>query len=283
VTGEDLPNISEGGVARYYQVQIASGDIQPDESLTEVQRMARAGTMRNIMRGYLTWLSGQTDELAGQLGQRFLDLRSRAARESRGAHGRAPECVAHLALGYGMLLDYMVSCGVLERETADLDMEYAWRTLMSASNSQSAAASEERPTSQYIRALAELLQSRTVRVVDITSPEPQATRDMVGYCDAQYYYFISGVAYRAVCRLYQDQGQSFPVSERMLCRMMKEEGSILPDNTGRPLRLKRIGDTVARYLTLPRALIDGDDGVRQLDFSDVTAEQASSLPFDDGR
>ena len=283
VTGEDLPNISEGGVARYYQVQIASGDIQPDESLTEVQRMARAGTMRNIMRGYLTWLAGQTDELAGQLSQRFYDLRSRAARESRGAHGRAPESVAHLALGYGMLLDYMVACGVLERDTADIDMEYAWRTLMSASNSQSAAASEERPTSQYIRALAELLQSRTVRVVDIANPEPQATRDMVGYCDSQYYYFLSGVTYRAVCRLYQDQGQSFPVSERMLCRMMKEEGSILPDSSGAPLRVKRIGDTVARYLTLPRALIDGDDGVRQMNFADVTAEQAESLPFDDGR
>ena len=65
--------------------------------------------------------------------------------------------------------------------------------------------------------------------------------------------------------------------------MMKEEGSILPDTSGRPLRKKRIGDTVACYLTLPRALIDGNDGVRQLNFADVTAEQAESLPFDDGR
>ena len=62
----------------------------------------------------------------------------------------------------------------------------------------------------------------------------------------------------------------------MLGKMLREEGLILPGADGKTARLKRIGTTVGRYLTIPRAAIDGKDEVQQMRFTDVTG---TDVPF----
>lgn len=281
ITGEDTPNITESGVARYYMVNVTKGDVKSDDILTEVQRMARAGTLRKIMRGYIEYIAARADELPAQLEQRFVKLRARAARENIGAHGRAPEAVAHLMIAYEQMLGYLVSVGAIDEEQVQVECDGAWRVLMAGSRQQTQVAAEEKPTSQYLRALGELLQARVVKVSDLTDPESGVPRDMIGYCDEQYYYFIGGVAYRYVCRLYADQGHEFPLGERMLYKMLREEGQLVPGTDGRNVRLKRIGATVGRYVTIPRKIIDGDKGPEQLSFVNVTGHDPDN-PYENG-
>ena len=276
ITGEDTPSIAESGVARYYIVNVGKGDIVADDALTEVQRMAKAGVLRRIMRGYIEYLAARADELPAQLAERFVELRARATRENQGAHGRAPEAVAHLMLAYEQMIGYMVSLGAMDKELADAERANAWRVLIEGSREQAAVAAEDQPTALYLRALGELMQARVVRVADLTEPDAAIPRDMIGYSDRDYYYLISGVAYRAVCKLYTDQGHEYPLSERMLGKMLREEGLILPGADGKTARLKRIGTTVGRYLTIPRAAIDGKDEVQQMRFTDVTG---TDVPF----
>lgn len=270
ITGEDTPNIAESGVARYYMVNVGKGDIVADEMLTEVQRMARAGTLRRIMRGYIEYIAARADELPARLEERFVELRARSTRENRGAHGRAPEAVAHLMLAYEQMVEYMQSLGAMDADQAEAERASAWRVLMEGSKQQAVAAADEKPTALYLRALGELLQARAARVADLTQPESGTPRDMIGYCDRDYYYLISGVAYRYVCKLYSDQGHEYPLSERMLTKMLREEELLMPGADGKNTRLKRIGGTVGRYLTIPRAAIDGKDDMQQMRFEDVT-------------
>ncbi|MDD5888983.1 MAG: hypothetical protein PUC82_05835, partial [bacterium] len=238
--------------------------------------MAKAGVLRRIMRGYIEYLAARADELPAQLAERFVELRARATRENQGAHGRAPEAVAHLMLAYEQMIGYMVSLGAMDKELADAERANAWRVLIEGSREQAAVAAEDKPTALYLRALGELMQARVVRVADLTEPDAAIPRDMIGYSDRDYYYLISGVAYRAVCKLYTDQGHEYPLSERMLGKMLREEGLILPGADGKTARLKRIGTTVGRYLTIPRAAIDGKDEVQQMRFTDVTG---TDVPF----
>lgn len=282
ISGEDMPNIGESGQARFYVVNINRGDIEPGAALSEAQQLARNGTLRRIMRGYIEYIRAHADELPDLLARRYVELRAQATKDIIQAHGRAPETVAHLMLGYELMFKYMRDIDAVDDETAASELQSAWRTLITSSREQSREAADERPTQLYLRAIAEMLQARIVRVKDLNNIDSSDNvKDFIGYKDSSHYYLIPGVAYRYVCKLYADQGSAFPLGERALYKALREYGLLIPGGDGKSTRVKRIGTNTARYITIPLKAIDGDKGPEQLAFVNVTGHDPDN-PYENG-
>ena len=133
----------------------------------------------------------------------------------------------------------------------------------------------------YLRALGELIGTHQVefKVVGDKS-EPV---NMIGYRDLEHYYISPEAAFSRVCRLYSDQGISFPVSARQLYKNLREEGLITP-GADTPTRTKRIDGRVQRLLWIPRAVLDGKaptpprrDEQIKMEFTQVDAGEAKEV------
>ncbi|MEG1891352.1 MAG: hypothetical protein RR301_08040 [Clostridia bacterium] len=257
MSGEDMPNIGESGTARYYVVSVGRSDIPITDELTEAQAMAKSGILRKVMRGYIEYLQPHADSLGKKLEKRFVTFRTRAAKETQGAHGRAPEAVAHIMLGYSMMQDYLVSIGAISDEEANADFMDAWRVLVQNSQDQAREAQDEKPCKMFLATMCELLVNRTAAVKDLTDANaPIPSKGMVGYVDAEYYYFLPETAYTMVSKLYSDQGVSFILSKRMLFKQMRDDGIVVSDVDGKTARGKKINGKLTRLLWIPRRFFD---------------------------
>ena len=58
ITGEDIPDVGESGLARYYMVSIQPNDVPISAELTAAQEMALNGYMQRAMLGYIEWSAG---------------------------------------------------------------------------------------------------------------------------------------------------------------------------------------------------------------------------------
>ena len=277
ITGEDLPAIGASGLARYFILDIDKGDIPVGKELTELQEMARRGYLQRAMRGYILWLLQQADGMPERLHDMFLRFREDAHRDTEGQHDRAPETVACILIGYGMMLNYMRDIGVFDTETAARMLSEARATLLDASRAQADGMESEKPTRIFLDALGELLVSKQAAVKDLTivdAKDPPPLERMIGYVDAEYYYLLPGVAFGAVQKLCREQGTEFPVSLKALFKHLRTDGILSGRGDGdRPTRVKRIGGKVMRLLWIPAGEINGPKAeVEQTRMTEVGSE-----------
>ncbi len=254
ISGEDLPDVGASGEARFFIVQLAPGEIQADEVMDELQRMARDGYFQAAMRGYLAWLAARMDSMTDGLWGRFAQLRREAGGRLPSAHKRAAETVAHMMIGVETMCQWMVETGGMDADMAAAYREQAMEILISQSAEQARESADLSPSRMYLRALGELINTHQVELKIVGEQgEPPG---MIGYKDLEYYYISPEAAFSRVCRLYSDQGISFPISARQLYKQMKEEGLITPGGDA-PTRTKRLDGRVQRMLWIPRAVLDG--------------------------
>lgn len=254
ISGEDLPEIGASGEARFYIIQLAPGEIQADEVMDEMQRMAKNGVFARAMRGYLGWLGERMDGLTAGLWETFARLRREAGARLPSAHKRAAETVAHLMIGVESMCQWMTDTGGMDGDTAAAYREQAMEILIGQSAEQARESADISPSRMYLRALGELIGTHQVELKVVGDKgEPV---NMIGYRDLEHYYISPEAAFSRVCRLYSDQGISFPVSARQLYKNLREEGLITP-GSDTPTRTKRIDGRVQRLLWIPRAVLDG--------------------------
>ena len=273
ITGEDLPAVGESGLARYYIVEMGKNDVPITKDLTELQEAAREGYLQRAMRGYILWLSRQTEELPERLHQMYIQYRETVRGMAMGGHDRAPETVACLLMGYNMMLYYFRDTGVIDAETARQMAAQAARTLVEASRRQTEDMQSQKPSRIFLTALGELLASKTANVCDLSEPPDQQRepQNMIGYMDSQYYYLLPNVAFSAVSELCRKQETRFPVTLKGLYKHLKEDG-ICGDAVSEEsiTRNKRIKGKAMRVLWIPRHKIDGGDPPgRQQTFMEV--------------
>ena len=231
ITGEDLPAIGASGLARFFILDIDKGDIPVGQDMTEMQEKARNGYLQRAMRGYIVWLLKKADGMPERLHKLFLQYRESVRKGSGGQHDRAPETVACLLIGYEMMLHYFHDLGLFGAEEAQAMLDHACSALISASKAQTRDMESEKPTRIFLESLGELLNSKQAAVKDLTNPEakdPPPTERLIGYMDADYYYFLPNVAFGAVSRLCREQGQEFPVSLKALYKHLRTDGICRP-------------------------------------------------------
>ena len=284
ISGEDTPGVGESGMARFYVVNVSKTDIPVGDKLTAAQESARKGFLQKSMAGYIKWLLPRADELAGELHQDFLDNRATALELTRGQHGRSAESIAHMILGYESMLDYLKDCGVLDDENRERMLARAWQTLCDNSKKQTDEGRDDRPSKLFLASINELLISQGARVRDVKSSDEEfgGYKDMIGYKDETWYYLMPQVSYRAVARLCSDQGQAFPLTQKMLYKQMREDEMLTGDTMsgGASTRPKYIGGKCYRLLWIPRVLVDGPAGrPEQLEMGEFSQVDGEDNPF----
>lgn len=289
ITGEDIPDVGESGLARYYMVSIQPNDIPIGPELTAAQEMARNGLLRRAMLGYIDWLREQADDLPETLHKQFLDMRTWATNQNQAAnqHARAPETIAHILTGYHMMLRYFQHVGLLNQEASTEALQEAMATLTETSKEQARIIKEDKPVNIFLESVAELLASKEIYAMDINPESAQdgkvvsAARELVGYKDHSYYYFIPRIIYKCVQELCIKQGSVFPITLRSLYRDLRTAGILrsgINCTEERPTKSKRIGDNSVFYLWIPRNAIDGtDENEKQMQMN-FTQVESGELP-----
>ena len=256
MTGEDVPDVGESGVARFYLVDVKRDAIQITPQLTDLQRRASTGVLAASMRSYLEWLAPQGDALPEALRSSWEALRAKARDALPGAHDRQPPAVAWLALGYRMMLNCMRSRGVLTQVQVEQMAAEAFDILVAGAQAQRRDMQGESPVDLFLDTIEELEASGVVTICerndiggDWSLPHLEGTR--IGYRDDAFLYLIPSAAYGAVNRALQPSGRVFPISASRLWKALIEQGKALPCPGGATSKSKRFGSQSVRVVTIP--------------------------------
>jgi len=241
ITGEDIPNLGQSGMAR-----ILALDMDRDAlDLDLITRLQNNSTLGQAMVGYIEWLVEQMEELPQQLKRLFLERRERA---SIGGHRRMPETAAWLYIGLHMGLCFVQSKGVITPEIRTQLEEDGWLIILELCQRQGQRIQDERPSEYFLSIMKEMLAAQEVDLISIAGilelsasheeygrlvdVEGESNKPFVGWYDDNWYYLLPGQVYRAITKFCRDQGTRFPVTENTLWKALDIDGYIAVENTG---------------------------------------------------
>ena len=254
VTGESLPEVGQSGSARLFALELKKGEVNT-ELLTTLQ--SKTDELSAAMSAYTDWLAPQLDSLAAGFRERFQGLRAAACNDG---HGRIPETVAWLMIGFSAFVRFAVNSDVVSSEEGERLSGECWAILNKLAEDQSRVVTDDRPVNKFIDALRDMLTAKVVWLRH-SSELDSANRDgaFLGWEDSDAYLLIPGETYRQVCRFVQAQGGRFPVGERRLWSSLAAEGLIEVYNDGSRVNntvLKTINGERRRVLCLKRSAVE---------------------------
>lgn len=258
VTGEFPPEIGQSGIARYFSVELKEDDVDLTV-LTTWQNAARDGMLRRCLNAYVAWIEHiflRTPELEKEfiyvLGEYFKEYREAFSSSGIRCHGRVPEIVAWLRIGWKMYLTFMKDQGMFTKETADaLENQFA-DILYELARKQSASIEQDKPTHIFIRKLYALLESGQAIVLNKSEHYNELPSSFVGYEDDQYLYLSKDIAHRMVKKLCDEQGELFPVTSRTLLQMLADE-KLIDTYGGGNTKAVRFGEVTKRVICLNKS------------------------------
>lgn len=273
MTGEDLPEIGDSGVARLYVVNVEKGDVLKYDArgkldpianrpLRRLEEQALDGELQAAMRGYIEWLRPQADQLPQRLYNMYNEYHERATTmlSRAGGHSRAPGTIAHLMIGLTCMLEYFTSLSLCDQETAAATLDEYWEIIVGSSVQQAEENQEGSAVQMFLTAASEMLASGAVTVVDIGpgSPYKIPVQHNVGYVDKEYYYFLGDSLFGAVKEFYHKQEISYTLSLNALYRQLREQKILVVGHDGKNTKVKRTPDgKTRRLLWIPRWRLDG--------------------------
>lgn len=275
MSGEEVPDIGESGIARFYVVDIQQGDVPVSDTLTQLQTAARKGLLAQAMRGFIQYIQPQASTLPERLAASFEAYRAEAIRRMPGAHGRTHESIAWLMIGASCMLGFWTSQGMITSEEARVLSTSIMAALLENAGEQQKSLSGENPVGLFINGLRELLATRAVYLLNVDSTDTyqmgdvlsNRIGDLVGYVDARnasprLVYLLPQVAYGAVQRLFKEQGSIFPISRPQLWKRLHEQGLLVTRQSTKGEELtptKNVGGCSQRMVWLRVADILGDN------------------------
>lgn len=256
-TGEDLPRVTESGVARMYVIDLGKGDVPLGSPLlAQLQQAARDGVFTQTMRGYIEWLRERYDEMPEALDLRFAELLDEALRRVKGAHARIPPVAAFLMLGLDTMLRYMTDAGVVPQSGREGALEGWWEAVLANTQKQVAEMADDKPTKIFCDTLRELIDSGRVVVEDLISRRGDLP-GVIGCFDKDFYYLNPGQTFGAVQRSLNEQGTSFPLGKNMTLKLLADEGLIMRDPaTGKNVRQLNRAGLRAWVMWMPARVLD---------------------------
>lgn len=251
MSGEDVPDTGESGIARFYVVDVREGDVHVNDSLTAMQGKARNGILAEAMRGYIDTLRQEAEELPQIIRASFETYRRNTIRTISTAHGRIQEAAACLLVGMEAMLSYWQSAGIditgLQKSITSAILENAIE--------QQGYMSKEKPVDMFFSALRELIATQEAYIANLS--EGSHGENLIGYCVNDRLYLLPQVVFRAITSFYNAQGSSFPIGKGQLWKRLHEQG--LLEARGKELTIvKNIGGGTQRVLSIPKAALLGD-------------------------
>ena len=228
VTAEFQPQIGESGTARLFTIEMPP-DCVDLSRLSAVQREAANGRLMRIMCAYTEHLKrlfsrDTPPDLADAFGRSRLSWQSTLKAHDLNFHGRLPDTLASLEIGFRYLLTFLEMEGRMESTAAVLHYFEEFRAvLLSLAEAQTVSVTQDKPTHIFVRKLCALLDAGRLTVV------PRGCTDTlpatcVGYEDDDCCHLFFDMAHRAVRKMCEDQGEAFSISCISLGRALEDEG-----------------------------------------------------------
>ena len=270
MSGEEVPDIGESGIARFYSVDVHPGDVPITPELTILQNKARHGALVKAMRGYIDYLQPQISSLSERLAGLFEHYRAAAIQRMPEAHGRSHESVAWLMVGAACMLGYWVHANVITHEERDQLTTTILTVMLSNADEQQHSLRNENPVTMFLNGLRELLSGNTVHIAHISKDGAMpigGSGDLIGYTEHtgtpnRTVYLLPQVAYAAVQKLFRDQGSAFPINRTQLWKRLKDQGILITRQGMKGEELtptKCIGGYSQRMVWLNAADVFGED------------------------
>ena len=232
ITAEFAPDVGESGTARYFSLELKDGDVDLD-SLSAYQSEVERGGLRRCMYAYIEYLkafhlSTQADEkeFIADLKSRFRTARDEFIKKYPNCHGRIPEAVACLRIGFDFYLDFMEENFMLNPIFSDELRREFLKYLYTRASEQSKSIVEDKPTHVFIKKLYSLLESGQAYVMKRGEKFEPTGGAFVGWEDEDYYLLNCDSALKAVKRLCDEEGTRFTITLRGLMRALAEEDLI---------------------------------------------------------
>lgn len=265
ITGEDVPNIGQSGIARHLILELKKGDINK-ELLTELQ--SKCEELNITMRGYIEWLLPQAKELPNKLKEMFLTYRDKAQNNKQ--HARMPETVAWLQIGYKMFLEYATHVNVIKSMDIEALKVESFNLFIELAEEQSRRIENDKPTVKFINALRELLATSVCYVEEINDElkiDSVKGLGFLGYKDKSYYYLHGETAVKEVIKFYNQQGVTFPVTKLTLLKQLETERLISVDVSGGRIyreKYKMINGKRHRFIWLKKEALEEKEPIKEL-------------------
>ena len=253
VTGEDLPDVGQSGAARYFALELKRNDINK-EKLTILQ--GKTDELSAAMTAYVDWLGPQIDRLGKSFRQAFEQLRTAATTDG---HGRIPETVAWLQIGFESFAAFAVESGAWTQETASEKSKECWRILVKLAEQQSRTIAEDRPAQKFLDALRDMLDAKICWTRHASCMDSTKEGFFLGWEESENFLLIPGETFKQVQKFAQAQGGRFPISEKRLWAHLAAENLIETWTDGKHLRTtvtRRIGGDVKRVLVLRKSALE---------------------------
>ena len=186
MSGEEVPDIGESGIARFYSVDVHPGDVPITPELTSLQNKARKGVLIKAMRGYIDYLQPQISSLPERFAGLFEHYRAEAIQRMPGAHGRSHESVAWLMVGAACMLGYWLHTNIITQEERDQLTSTLLTVMLSNADEQQRNLRNENPITLFLNGLRELLSGNTVHIAQFSkdgSIPIGGSGDLIGYTE----------------------------------------------------------------------------------------------------
>ena len=261
ITAEFAPDVGESGTARYFSLELKDGDVDLI-NLSAYQSEAERGGFRRCMYAYIEYLkafhlSTQADEkeFISDLKSRFTAARDEFIKKYPNCHGRIPEAVACLRIGFDFYLDFMEENFMLNPISSDKLRQEFLEYLYAQAADQCSSIINDKPTHIFIKKLYSLLESGQVYVMKRGELYEPTGGAFIGWEDEDYYLLNCDSALKAVKRLCDEEGTRFTITLRGLMRALAEEDLI--DTFGNQNTFPiRIGDKSKRVMWLRKSKSD---------------------------
>jgi hypothetical protein len=253
-TGEQLVGHRESDIAGALIVQIEDLAVVDNARLAKAQ--AQAGILPVTTAHFIDWLARQEPVLRPLVGGMFAEFRQRAGRLFTG-HERIRSNVAHVALAAAMFHRFACESGVIgqgEREVLDLA---AWESLVPVGRYTASLILSESPVYRAMEALAALLGTGEIRVVDAALRSDPVARDdwklgrIIGWEERPFIYAQPALLYQKVVEFHEKSRAAFGVTRDRLFDDLEQRGILVRDpKSGRRDAVMRVGRTQVRVLRL---------------------------------
>lgn len=255
VTAEFAPDVGESGTARYFSLELKDGDVDLD-NLSAYQSEAEKGGLRRCMHAYTEYLksfylSTEADEkeFISNLKSRFINARNDFIKAHPDCHGRIPEAVACLKIGFDFYLEFMEENFMSNPIKSDELRQEFLKIIYAQAAAQSKSVTSDKPSHIFIQKLYSLLESGQAYVMPRTGQYEPSGGAFVGWEDENYYYLNCDSALKAVKKLCDEEGTRFTITLRGLLKSLAEEGLIELTN-GNNTRQIKVGSKSKRVMCL---------------------------------
>jgi hypothetical protein len=246
-TGEEAP-IGHSLAARILLIEVAEGDVDFGEALSEAQERARAGDFAGCMSAFLQYHASSYAEFASRQPSMLATFRDRAGKE--GYHRRSPDATANGMLGWIRFLDFALFAGAIEARDRDALEARGWQAFQELAGLQTIYQAQENQARLFVALIGEAVQGGLGHLSTFGGDAPrdaascgwrrELLRDdevfrplgpRIGYVDDDYAYLIPHTAYRLAQDTARGGTHSLSLTVQTLAKRLIAEGLLSAGET----------------------------------------------------